>query len=371
MEQEQAWYLLPVGASIETPSLIFYEERLKANISLLKSMIDRIDRLRPHVKTYKCREITRLLLSAGINKFKCATIAEAEMLAMDQAPDVLLAYQPVAENISRFFKLKRQYPNTAFSCLVDHSTIAGQLSAMAIKEDVRVDVYLDLNVGMNRTGILPDQAFDLAESLQHFTGLSLKGLHAYDGHIHDAAFEVRMEKSTPLIKCLVDLQKKLETRLGYEITVVAGGTPTFPMYASQTGFECSPGTFILWDKGYQDAYPEQPFYTAALVASRVVSLPDDGWVCTDLGHKAVAAEKELKNRVYFINAPLLEVQSQSEEHLVLRNTTPEAYLPGDILYGLPYHVCPTVALHEKAICLKADQSLEYWEIISRKRKITI
>ncbi|WP_412468483.1 D-TA family PLP-dependent enzyme [Pedobacter sp. KLB.chiD] len=371
MEQEQAWYLLPDEERIETPSLIFYEERLKANISLLKSKIDRVSRLRPHVKTYKCREITRLLLSAGINKFKCATIAEAEMLAMDQVPDVLLAYQPVAENISRFFKLKSQYPDTAFSCLADHPKIAEQLSAMAIKEDVTVDVYIDLNVGMNRTGISPDQALSLVKSLRRLTGLRIKGLHAYDGHIHDAAMEVRMEKSAPVIKQLSDLQEKLEAYLGYDLRIVAGGTPTFPIYASETDFECSPGTFILWDKGYQDAYPEQAFYTAALVASRVVSLPDDGWICTDLGHKAVAAEKELKNRVFFISAPLLEVQSQSEEHLVLRNTTPENYLPGDMLYGLPYHVCPTVALHEKAICLKADQSIEYWEIISRKRKITI
>ncbi|MEH3114811.1 D-TA family PLP-dependent enzyme [Pedobacter terrae] len=371
MKQEQAWYLLPDEAHIETPSLIFYEERLKANINLLKSMIDCVERLRPHVKTYKCREITRLLISAGIKKFKCATIAEAEMLAMDKAPDVLLAYQPVAENINRFFKLKSKYPDTVFSCLVDHLKIAEQLSAMAIEEQTEVDVYIDLNVGMNRTGILPEQAFALIESLQRFISLKVKGLHAYDGHIHDGAIEVRKEKSAVVIKQLSDLREKLEAYLGNDINIVAGGTPTFPIYASQTDFECSPGTFILWDKGYQDAYAEQPFYPAALVASRVVSLPDDGWICTDLGHKAVAAEKELKNRVFFINAPFLEVQSQSEEHLVLRNNTPETYLPGDMLYGLPYHVCPTVALHEKAICLKVDQSLEYWEVISRKRKISI
>lgn len=371
MKQKLAWYLLPDEANIETPSLIFYEERLKENISLLKSMIDRVERLRPHVKTYKCREITRLLLSAGIIKFKCATISEAEMLAMDQAPDVLLAYQPVAENINRFFKLKSKYPDTAFSCLVDHLKIAEQLSAMAIAEETEADVYIDLNVGMNRTGISPNFAVDLVENLQYLKGLKVKGLHAYDGHIHDREIQVRKEKSAPVIRQLSDLQVKLEKQLGYGIAVVAGGTPTFPIYASQTDFECSPGTFILWDKGYQDAYAEQAFYPAALVASRVVSLPDDGLVCTDLGHKAVAAEKELKNRVFFINAPLLDVQSQSEEHLVLRNNTPETYLPGDMLYGLPYHVCPTVALHEKAICMKADRSLEYLEIVSRKRKITI
>ncbi|KLT65453.1 D-TA family PLP-dependent enzyme [Pedobacter sp. BMA] len=371
MEKEQAWYLLPDEAHIETPSLIFYEERLTANIGLLKSMINRIERLRPHMKTYKCREITRLLLSAGINKFKCATIAEAEMLALDRVPDVLLAYQPVAENMSRLFKLKCRYPDTAFSCLADSLEIARQLSAKAVEERAELDVYIDLNVGMNRTGLLPGMALSLLENLQHLPGITVVGLHAYDGHIHDAALEARIEKSAPVIKQLLDLREKVEAHLGYGITIVAGGTPTFPIYAAETDFECSPGTFILWDKGYQDAYPEQPFQTAALVASRVVSLPDEGLVCTDLGHKAVAAEKELRNRVFFINAPLLEVQSQSEEHLVLSTAEPEAYLPGDMLYGLPYHVCPTVALHESAICLRTDRSLDYWDIISRKRKITI
>ncbi|GGI25310.1 D-TA family PLP-dependent enzyme [Pedobacter mendelii] len=369
--QQENWYLLSDEESIETPAVIFYQERILQNIKILKGMVNDVDRLRPHVKTHKCLETTNMLIAEGINKFKCATIAEAEMLGMANAKDVLLAYQPVGENINRFFKLKRKYSNTHFSCLVDNLQIAQKLAKKASSEYTTVDVYMDLNVGMNRTGILPEFASILFKLLISIFNINVRGLHTYDGHIHDASMEIRKQKSEPIITWLKRLKEEFESINGNKLSIIAGGTPTFPIYADETDFECSPGTFILWDKGYQDAYPEQKFSIAALVASRIVSKPVNGLVCTDLGHKAVAAEKALNNRVFFINAPNLEVQSQSEEHLVLSTDEPENYNIGDVLYGLPYHICPTVALHEKAICLISDKSIQHWEIISRKRKITI
>lgn len=371
MMQQQDWYLIPNEETLETPALVFYETRIRDNISILKGMINDVGRLRPHVKTHKCLEITHMLIDAGIHKFKCATISEAEMLGLAKAKDVLLAYQPVGENINRFFKLIDQYSGTNFSCLLDNIETASAISEMAVSENKVVDVYIDLNVGMNRTGILPELAYGLVAALLNLPNIDIKGLHAYDGHIHDSSIDVRYQKAEPIITQLHRLKKTLEA-LGIEdLAIIAGGTPTFPVYAEHTDFDCSPGTFILWDKGYQDAFAEQQFNTAALVISRIVSKPTEDLICTDLGHKAVAAEKELKNRVFFLNAPQLEVQSQSEEHLVLKAENPGNYKVGDMLYGLPYHICPTVALYEKALCSGADQSLKYWDIISRKRKITI
>jgi D-serine deaminase-like pyridoxal phosphate-dependent protein len=365
---QQDWYLIPNEETLETPALVFYETRIRENIGILKGMINDVGRLRPHVKTHKCLEITHMLIDAGIHKFKCATIAEAEMLGLAKAKDVLLAYQPVGENINRFFKLIDQYSGTSFSCLLDNIETARAISDMAVAENKVVEVYIDLNVGMNRTGILPELAHRLVTALLGLPNINVKGLHAYDGHIHDSSIDIRSQKSASIIAQLHHLKETL----GIEhLTVIAGGTPTFPVYAKHTDFDCSPGTFILWDKGYQDAFAEQQFSTAALVISRIVSKPTEDLICTDLGHKAVAAEKELKNRVFFLNAPQLEVQSQSEEHLVLKAENPSNYKVGDMLYGLPYHICPTVALHEKALCSGADQSLKYWDIISRKRKITI
>ena len=101
----EEWYRINNINEIDSPALVIYPDRVKKNIVLLKNMINDVQRLRPHVKTNKAKEASLLLLEAGINKFKCATIAEAEMLAQIKAPDVLLAYQPIGPKIQRFISL--------------------------------------------------------------------------------------------------------------------------------------------------------------------------------------------------------------------------------------------------------------------------
>src|SRR6201992_2585989 len=138
-------------------------------------------------------------------------------------------------------------------------------------------------------------------------------------------------------------------KLGYpEPTIVAGGSPTFPIHAKRKHIECSPGTFIYWDEGYLGELSEQTCSTAALVVSRVISLPDETKICLDLGHKSIASEKELSKRVHFLNAPELVFVGHSEEHLVAEAGAGHDYKVGDVLYGVPYHICPTVALYERA-----------------------
>ncbi|RYF88060.1 MAG: D-TA family PLP-dependent enzyme, partial [Chitinophagaceae bacterium] len=114
------WYEINNISTIDTPALVIYPDRVKRNIALVKTMIDDINRLRPHVKTNKSIEAVTLMMEAGINKFKCATIAEAEMLGMAKAPDVLLAYQPIGPKIDRLVALIKTFPATTFSCLVDN-----------------------------------------------------------------------------------------------------------------------------------------------------------------------------------------------------------------------------------------------------------
>jgi len=108
------WYHIANVKELDSPALVVYPDRIKANIALLKTMINDVGRLRPHVKTYKNREVTMMLLAAGIRKFKCATIAEAELLANCKSPDVLLAYQPIGPKLLRFMQLINAYPQTSF-----------------------------------------------------------------------------------------------------------------------------------------------------------------------------------------------------------------------------------------------------------------
>lgn len=152
---QKNWYTIKDIDLIDSPALVVYPQRVKENIGILKSMIDDVNRLRPHVKTYKSAEVSKLLLEAGIRKFKCATIAEAEMLAMSGASDILLAYQPTSSKAERFISLIKKYSDVAFSCLVDNLASAKMLAESAIKHKVQFHVYIDINVGMNRTGMEP------------------------------------------------------------------------------------------------------------------------------------------------------------------------------------------------------------------------
>lgn len=368
---EKDWYIINNVDKLDTPALVVYPDRVKQNIDLLKGMIDNIERLRPHVKTYKNKEITQLMLAAGIKKFKCATIAEAEMLGMCKAPDVLLAYQPVGPKLNRFVQLILAYPDTKFSCLVDNKEIAFEISASAQRSNIEIAIYIDLNVGMNRTGITPDKAFQLYVDCSNSPGIKPIGLHAYDGHIHDVDVAVRTEKCNKSYESVSKLQAELKQRGFDELIVVAGGSPTFPIHAQRENIECSPGTFVYWDMGYQTEMKEQPFLTAALVVTRVISLPDETEICLDLGHKSIAAEKELGKRVFFLNAPDLVFTGQSEEHLVAKAGKDHKYKVGDVLYGLPYHICPTVALYERAITIENNNISRGWKNIARDRKITV
>src|SRR5260370_17951732 len=122
-------YLISDTSTIYTPALIFYKDIIRRNIAQAIAVAGGVDRLRPHVKTHKTREIVRMELDAGIRKHKVATLAEAEMVASCAAPDVLLAYPLVGPNCLRLAKLIQAYPGTRFSVVAHHPPSAAPPSA--------------------------------------------------------------------------------------------------------------------------------------------------------------------------------------------------------------------------------------------------
>lgn len=366
------WYKINHPEEIDSPALLLFTERIKKNIQTAIEMVGDVTRLRPHVKTNKSLEASRLMLKAGITKFKCATIAEAEMLGMCQAPDVLLAYQPTGPKLKRFIELIKKYSFTNYSCLADNIYTATEQEKSFIEAGLQVSVYIDLNVGMNRTGIeLGNKAFELYKYCTALNGLKIIGLHVYDGHLHQPDFAIREKECNKIFKEVEKLKDEIINAGFPEPKIVAGGSPTFPIHAKRKNIECSPGTFIYWDKGYSDTCPEQTFLPAAVLLTRVISFPSPGRMCIDLGHKSVAAENELSKRVFFLNAQNINPVSQSEEHLVVEISPDHSFQVGDILYGLPYHVCPTIALYEKGFAIENKEVTGEWKTISRDRKISI
>jgi D-serine deaminase-like pyridoxal phosphate-dependent protein len=365
------WYRIENIDEVDSPTLVVFPERARANVRLAVSMVGDAARLRPHVKTHKSLDATRLQLAEGISRFKCATIAEAEMLAIAGAPDVLLAYQPVGPKIRRLLALTRKYRRTTFSCLIDDPTAAASIAEAFAGEPEPLGVFVDLNVGMNRTGVRPGpKAQLLALTASSMRGIRAVGLHAYDGHIDDREMKIRTRRCNEAFATVDALREDVRRTCIPSPVLVAGGSPSFPVHARRPEVECSPGTFIYWDKAYADGLPEQGFLPATLVVARIVSRPSADVACLDLGHKSVAAEKEIGRRVFFLNAPTAVVLAQSEEHLLLRLDDAASHPVGEVFYGLPYHICPTCALYERAVTVTDHRADGEWSMVARDRRIS-
>jgi D-serine deaminase-like pyridoxal phosphate-dependent protein len=370
-----AAYAISDTTRIFSPALIFYEDLIRQNISRAIEMAGSPARLRPHVKTHKTREIVALELAANITKHKCATIAEAEMLAGCGVPDVLVAYPMVGPNCARMAQLVHKYPDCRFSMLVDHPASARSLSDAMTTTGQRIDVLLDINSGQNRTGIAPGAvAIELYELIGRLKGLRPGGLHFYDGHQRQPDFHERRNAVQRQLEGLLAVRTEL-LRKGLPVPrVIVGGTPTFSIYvgAELPDVEYSPGTCVLFDHGYAKRFADlSQFVPAALLLTRVVSRPTTEHVTLDLGTKAVASDLPLAERIGLLDVPDYEPVAHNEEHLVIATRNADRFAPGDAVFAVAGHVCPTCALYRHAYVVVKGSVVGQWEIIARDRVLGI
>lgn len=355
---------------LPSPSLLVYPHIIASNLAAMIRIAGTPDRLRPHCKTHKMREVIALQLELGITRHKCATLAEAEMLAGCGVTDILLAYNVVGPNIGRVVRLLERWPAVRFACTGDHPAPVAALGAAVNAIGKTVDVLLDLDVGMHRTGVAPGpQAVELYRTFARTPGIRPGGLHAYDGHNHQPDLSQRRAAAQEVWRIAAGLREELE---GFDLPVpriVAGGTPTFPCFAEMQdrALELSPGTVVLHDAGYGKNYPDLPFQPAAKILTRVISRPAENRLTLDVGHKAIAGDPPAGRRVFFPDLPEAQAVMHNEEHLVLETAEAARYRPGDALLAIPIHICPTCALHKEAYAIEEDQVVATWQVASRDR----
>jgi D-threonine aldolase len=371
MEQDAKWYTVGNADEVPSPSLLVYPDRINTNIRRMIAIAGDASRLRPHVKTHKTPEIVRMQMDLGVFRFKCATISEMEMVAGCGARDIVLAYQPVGPNLEKFFSLKRTFPDTIISCVLDSEEVAVQLSLMASQRGLEAGVWIDMNNGMNRTGISPGEGAEkLALKITELPFLTLNGLHIYDGHIRQEDFTDRKKICDDSFRPVAGLLEKIRNLSGNQLKVIAGGTSTFPIHAARKDVECSPGTTTLWDYGYSSSFPDLDFLHAAVLFTRIISKPANGMISLDLGHKAVASEMP-HPRVIFPDIGEYRLLIHSEEHMVIETPEADRLRLGDTLYGIPWHICPTVDRFDTVFVADKQRVVGHWDVTARKRKITI
>ena len=365
------WYGIVNAAEIPSPALLVYPDRIADNLQHMVEIAGDPEHLRPHVKTHKLAEVVRMQVGLGIHRFKCATIAEMEMTLGAGAKDALLAYQPVGPNGARLRALAEMFPKATVGAVADSLDVVKALGHEFSGAARPLDLYLDIDCGMHRTGIEPSRdAAEVYKAICVTEGVTPAGIHAYDGHNHQSDLAARRAQWELDFKPVLELRSTLESQ-GHSVpTLIASGSPTFPLHAKCDDRQCSPGTTVLWDFGYSDKFPDMGFKWAALLLTRVISKPGPNRLCLDLGHKAVAADRP-QPRARLMEIPSATPVVHSEEHLMVETTKAGQFNVGDCLYAIPAHVCPTVALHDTAVVVEGGQAKERWAIEARQRRLTV
>ena len=356
-----------------TPALAIYPELIASNLERTLALLEGDGgRWRVHIKTAKLGYTLRMIVKHGIRNFKCATTLELLTACECGAEDILFAYPAMGANARRVQELAEQFRGVRVSVLVENDDQIRQWRGS------RLGIFLDVNPGMNRTGVAQNakaEIIRLARSIAA-SGLEFRGLHYYDGHLGGLALEERTQAAHRGYDQLLEIMNALENA-GVEVgEVITAGTPTFPCSLSYPGFHerrfahrVSPGTIVYGDASSLGQLPaEYGYRPAALVIARVVSRPRAGTVTCDAGHKTVSADAGVPTCVV-LGRPELTPLGPSEEHLPFAVAEgARGPQPGDILYLLPRHVCPTVNNFDCALLVRRGQIEAVEKVSARGRE---
>jgi D-serine deaminase-like pyridoxal phosphate-dependent protein len=340
-----------------TPALAIYLDAVENNIAFTLELLGGdANRWRPHVKTAKVGAIMRALVEHGVANFKCATTLELLTACRAGAVDVLVAYPLVGANAERVREVAAEFPQVRVSALVENF---GQVAQW---KGSRVGLFVDINSGMDRTGVEQARAEKIVTLARHVreSGLQFRGLHYYDGHLHEQDLQQRCFKAHAGYDRLMLIASAV-LEAGIEVgELITAGTPALPCSLSYFGFRSrdfmhrvSPGTVVYGDTTSATQLPgEYRYWQGALVISRVVSHPRPGIITCDAGHKTVSADAGIPTCA-ILGRPDLKPLNPSEEHLPIEVPT-GAPVPavGEVLYVVPRHVCPTVNNFDQALLVR-------------------
>jgi len=341
---------------IMTPALLIYPAVVDANIqATLRMASGDPNRWRPHLKTAKIPSVIRRLMDHGVGNFKCSTTLELLTACEVGAPDVLLAFPLVGANASRTREIARSFPATRVSVLIENS------KQLEIWKDTEIGIFIDVNPGMNRTGMRQDHVTEIID-LAARAGSQFRGIHYYDGHMAGVSAREREVHAHEGYRQVSGIVHQLGSAGVTVCEVITSGTPAAPYALSYAGFReapfihrISPGTVVYNDLSSLEQLPDFGYRPAALVLTTVVSHPTASTVTCDAGHKSVSADAGVPT-CSVLGYEHLKPLKPSEEHLPIESESGEGLPePGEKLYLIPRHVCPTVNNFDEALFVMDGQ----------------
>jgi D-serine deaminase-like pyridoxal phosphate-dependent protein len=370
--QALAGYEFRELSELRTPALIIYPDIVRDNVTTTIRLLGDADRWRVHVKTIKLAAIMRQIVSQGVRHLKCATTLELSTACASTAPDVLLAHHVVGPTVSRVLEIADGHQNVKVSTLIEDSARIGPWRGG------RVGLFVDVNPGMDRTGISHDAVGDIVALARDVlnAGLEFRGLHYYDGHLAALKAGEAERVAHAGYSRLIRILEALDAAGVRPGEVVTAGTPAFLWSLSFDGFRSSrwihrvsPGTLVYNDTTSLRQLPDALGYRpAVLVATRVVSRPRADRVTCDAGHKTVSADAGVPTCAV-LGRPELTPLAPSEEHLPIAVPAGGACpRVGDVLLLVPRHVCPSVNNFDLAVFARHGRVTAIEPVTARGRE---
>ena len=355
---------------IDTPALILDLDKFEANLKRMSDFAAHARvRVRPHAKVHKCAEIARRQIAAFDAGICVQKLGEAEAMLAGDVTDILITSQVVGERkMRRLARLARAYAPARLGVCIDSVEVAGQLAAVCEAEEARLEVYVDVDLGQNRSGVLsPEAAVELARVMVASPNLSLMGIHAFSNmaQYRRGVPERREATDRAAARAAVVRDALLSANLPCEV-VCGGGTGSF-LYEAASGVynEIHAGSFALMDVNYarNEHDPAAPNFECALfVLSCVVSMAEQR-ATLDAGLKAFSTDTGPPQPTF----AGWRVRGVSEEHTVLMRED-EQGMPvrlGDKALLIPGRCDPTVNLHDWIVAVRKNAVEAVWPIDAR------
>jgi len=360
-------------AQVTTPALILDLDRLEKNVAAMAAHCKSVwlD-LRPHAKTHKSIRIAKLQVQSGAVGVCCATVGEAEVMAGGGIAGVLIT-SPVVQpaKIGRLTRLNQAA--NALKVVVDNPHNAVQLGLAAEAARKKIEVLIDFDVGLGRTGAASEtDAITLARVIRSTRGLQFVGVQAYAGHLqHLADYQTRCDLALEQLGRVTSLVRVLEKEGMKPAIVSGGGTGTYDIdHQSGIFTELQAGSYAVMDVEYGDVEltartKTLPFEQALFVATTVVSNNARGMVTTDAGLKRFATDGP-KPRIAS-GAPKDAIYAfLGDEHgcVVFADSSQKLEL-GSVVECVAPHCDPTVNLYDWYHCVRGDKLVAVWPVDAR------
>jgi 3-hydroxy-D-aspartate aldolase len=345
---------------VDTPALVLELDAFERNLKTLKGKLPPRIRVRPHAKTHKSADIALRQVAEGAVGVCCQKVSEAQALIEGGVKDILVSNEVVGA--AKIARLAAIAPKARVGVCVDNIQNVGDIAAAGAK----LDVYVELEVGMKRCGIPPGEgAVSLVKEIGKFPHLRFAGLHAYHGRAqHMRTMEERRKVIASASEKILEMKSMLKAA-GIDCPIVTGaGSGTF-MFEVESGTwdEIQPGSYVFMDADYarNEWLPPLPRFEHALfILATVMSRPSDAYAILDCGLKGHSVDSGMPG---VWQRPGLEYTHASDEHGFLEG----AGVPplGEKVLLVPGHCDPTVNMYEWYVCVRGGKVEALWPVSAR------